>query len=912
MKQNSKKIVQYLGDILLYIRAGAKKIIDQIKRTNMNISEVYCKGKVADKEIVYAVKMDNVKNKLFVPKDYSGNITVVFKDNRKQTIPYKKLAESIKSGSTKSTLEQYSLLNDILESLENDLDHLIECDFEFFDLKEYTDITDWEFNNFSKIDISTIKSDGLWIGNGIRDIELIFDESLLRFLDTFNKDEYSFKKTAYFDKIDNDELPQPIKFSVVNNPYCTKNNCFILRLDTDLLVPYFEDEMHKHSFYGKIELSVETNDGYNHVFKFDFMIEAKNPLVSHKNTELVAIDFGTSSTCIAKNNGKELISFSDEPETIEDYENMTALIIYNWKQVYNAWKKTNSTIPFMNRAKNRADDIKILKDHFDYADNIKWELENAPDAKTMDAIIAKIKSIPGKLQDNPEQKESIVPFDNFKNKVFLTDNIDDENEETLNPIALYGYLIGRSINSQIKDEIYTTYTITMPVNFNSYQREKIRQSLEYGLKRSLPKTLQDKLRIKTDYEESVALLGAAKKLKYLKVPEDKQATLFAVFDFGGGTLDFAFGLYRKASDSDDLMVFENEAEQYSSIIEIFKTDGELIGGETIIESISYQIYKDNQDTMKENEIPIFVPYHEKKLEPYPASLTGERHIDYVNLKSINENISRNIFIGNEDIKTKIEMFSINGQSEDIELKNINQNNIEELIEEKIFESITNFKNILQDTFKEHQDRLKKFGYDEFSINDIKIFQAGNTCKAKWVKESFELFENKDNIIFISNEKKDITPKNAVAKGALMLKEVGVYNHSKDTISDECMPLSKYIWKYDDVVEDGDEAEPVLKKGDNTNKDFVNIGKRNRDIFSIYYSEVSTVEDEDDEDLLSHNITIPQELLEEVNQKVFFDIWVKPYDGDLIECIISSKDGQKLNESKKFLLNLKNGKIVAKD
>ena len=533
------------------------------------------------------------------------------------------------------------------------------------------------------------------------------------------------------------------------------------------------------------------------------------------------------------------------------------------------------------------------------------------DAKTMDAIVTKLKSIPRNLQNNPNQKESIKPFDNFKNKIFLTDNIDDENEETLNPIALYGYLIGRSINSQVKDEIYTTYTITMPVNFNKYQRDKIRDSLEYGLKRSLPKPLQNEIRIKTDYEEPVALLGAAKKLKYLKIPEDKGATLFAVFDFGGGTLDFAFGLYRRASDNQEEMVFEDEAEKYNFIIEIFKTDGELIGGETIIESISYQIYQDHKEIMKENKIPILVPSHEQKIEGYPEKLMGERHIDYVNLKSINENISRGIFIGNEDTKTKIEMFSIDEESKEIELRNINKNNIEELIKDKIFKSVENFKNVLEETFKEYQDRLKQFKYDEFSINDIKIFQAGNACKAKWVKESFdELFENKENIIFINNESKKITPKNAVAKGALMLKEVGVYNYTKDTTLPNVMPISKYIWKIEDINEE--DAKPVIKKGDNISKEFVNIGKRDSDIFTIYFSEVSTIEDEDDKDLEYRNVPIPRELLEEADSKKFYDIWVKPYDGNIVEGSISNKDGKQLNESKKFFLNLETGEIIAKD
>ena len=170
----------------------------------------------------------------------------------------------------------------------------------------------------------------------------------------------------------------------------------------------------------------------------------------------------------------------------------------------------------------------------------------------------------------------------------------------------------------------------------------------------------------------------------------------------------------------------------------------------------------------------------------------------------------------------------------------------------------------------------------------------------------------ENIIFIDNEKKDITPKNAVAKGALMLKGVGVYNHSKDTVSQEVMPISKYIWKYEEVEEEGEDAKAVIKKGANVNDKFKNIGKRDNDIFSIYYSEVSTIEDEDDPNLKSHSITIPSNLLEEINEKKLYDIWIKPYDGDIVECSISNKDGEQLSDSKKFLLNLKTGKIEAKD
>ena len=885
------------------------------------IIKVWCKS---DK--VTFMESGDLAESIGIPKGFEGSISIKLSNGNITRIPLSTLRQALDEKASQETYEKFPDLSRIIEILQDDSDSIKEFDFNFGNLLSYKDITDYEFNNFAKIEQTDLTSSGLWIGNGIRKIECNFDKELENFISSARKTKTDEDKKvvieAYFDKKNNDDLDEKIVF---NGQRFISNNEFAILLDTDKLSEFFQDEDQYHSFYGNIKVSIRQEsvgnrpDDVDYSFLFPFEIKMVNPKTLagvHQKTEIIAIDFGTSSTCVAYDKGKKLLSFNDSPKGIDDYENMTALIIYSWQSIYSAWKKENLTIPAMKRSKKEADEITlpsiVRQNQFDYSDKIKEELENTPSSKTIDAIVTNLKSLPAFFEEDSNHTTDILPFDaeKFKRKVFLTDKLESENDETLNPIALYGYLIGRSLNKQIGNTVYSNYTVTMPVNFSKYKKDRIIESLSYGLKRSMPSNLKQYFSLKNDFSESVALLGSAKKLKHLKIENGKEVTLFAVFDFGGGTLDFAFGLYRKATDNEDIAVFKDEDNQYKNVIEVFKTDGELIGGETLIDSLSWEIYKNNQDIMEEKQIPIFVPNGEEKLENFPTRLMGNRHIDHVNLKTLSETFSREFFINQTFSKDKVELSDINGNKVEIEFENLNIETYDEFIALRISKRVTNFKNILEDTFEANQERLSVFGFDEFDIDEVKILQAGNTCKAKWIKESFteEFGSDKENIIFIQDDVKKITPKNAVAKGALMLQSVGMFNHSsivRDGSDDDTalMPLTQYIWDFESVEEDGDEAEPLFKRGDNLTLDYKIVSRRNGNLFSIYFSTTATVEDEDE--LSSHTFTISEKFLEDGK----FDIWVKPYDGDKLECVLANKKGDNKDETKKFIINLKSGTII---
>ena len=860
-----------------------KSFIGQIKK-------IYIKGKKMMEQKLSIVKVEQIKNNkvfiqtskdnidrilLFKAED-SDSIIITFNNTEKLKIKYSELQRVLKNDAN-DLYKKYKNL-DIFMQISNEDEDFIKnfnetysVDFDFSNLENFRDITDNRFNNFNDIDRSTITSQGLWAGNGNRIIELEYDAKEFLKISESNTSKLLLQLT----KKNNDNI-EKLEFYVNQ-----KEN--LLNLNTDKFLDYLDENEKDAEFYGHLIAEIDKDD-YTFSQYTRFQIKIINPLYSMEDKDVVSIDFGTSSTCIALNKGKRLIAFTDNPETIDDYENQTSVIIFNWKKVFKEWGVKSRTIPHFNRSNNPSDDVDVKNEHYNYSNYIKSELQEAPSTKTMDAIISDLKTLPGKLDENRENKDSVKPFDDFKKKLFLTDNIDEENDETLNPIALYAYLMGRSINLQIGNKIYSRYKLTMPVKFNGRQKEALRSSIEYGLKRSVPLTIKSKIDVQIGFDESTALVGAAKKLKYFRFKDtDKEAFPFAVFDFGGGTLDFAFGIFRK-SLKDDRAILENE-NRYKDIVEIFKVDGMKLGGERLIEKLSYFLYKENKEIMKENNIPILVPDGEKKIEPFPANLFGSRHIDKINLKNINERISRDFFIFGESNNTTINVFSVDDEEIEKEITlELPQEKMEDFLNDLVLDAVENFYKITKTTFKSNLKRLEKFGFEEFNIDEIQIFQAGNTCKSKWVKNAFDgTFKDHPSIRFL--EEKDakdefskITVKNAVAKGALFLEGTGYYDHT--TNKDGFMPLDRYIWNIEIVEDECEDALPSLCTGATVNDDFVWCSRIGDDFsFSIYYSNVGSVEDEDDDALAYHNIKIPQELQNESISHVY----IKPYDGKFIEC-----------------------------
>jgi len=815
----------------------------------------------------------------YLEDDSMNNDVIIRLDGEEYKFNLNLLIETIEQENEDLTLQT------IKKMLNDDKDKIITRDYKFIYLNNFFDITDEDFANLSRRDGETIKNEGLWLGYGIRKLELNFEEN------SFLDDNVNIK--LVINKKDNEEI-EKIVFDVIK-----ENNRFYILFDTNRFLDYFEDK-YEHLFIGYITISKEIKNEM-FVFEIPFRINIVNPIKPeiHEEGNQISIDFGTSSTCIAKDRGRSLIAFTDSPKNIKDYENVSALIFYNWQEIYKEWSNLEKP-PYLKKSKEKNSlDIKLDRDYLDYGEIVKHQIETDPDTKTIEAIATLLKNIPVKLEKDRNNKDYIIPFDTFKDKVCLTDERDEENEETINPIALYGYIIGRLVNLQIRNKVYTSYIMTVPVTFNNYQRKHLKESLAYGLSRSIPETLQNKFELQIAYEEPIALLGAAHRARILNINEKPE--LFAVFDFGGGTLDFSFGIYRKSSNDEDIMVIEKENIRYRNVIELLKTDGMRLGGEILIELLAYELYKHNKDIMEEKNIPIFVPEKAEQIPNYPAKLLSRSHVAKVNLKSFSQ-IARRFFIGEVEksaVEPELNLFSLNNTNitEPIKIK-FSEDDISTFIKIKMEEVVKNFKNILIQVFTEYSDRLKVLGFDDFDIQDVKIILAGNTSKSKYLQEILDNEKLEYELLELEMKNINISMKTAVAQGALMLNNVYIKNYEQKSL--DVSPFIYYIWNTDDLNDFSLDLEAVFKKGDKQSEEWKYVGRRDRDKFVIYYSDVSIIEDLDDINLTATTISIPKD---KYNSEDDFLVYAKVIGDSRMELLVTSSSGN-IDETNKFKIDIK--------
>ncbi len=116
-----------------------------------------------------------------------------------------------------------------------------------------------------------------------------------------------------------------------------------------------------------------------------------------------------------------------------------------------------------------------------------------------------------------------------------------------NPIEIYAYCIGRCINN-MQNGVFLKYFLSYPIKYEKHQAEKIKESFEKGLKKSLPRHVFDdektaktfKVELKAS-EPCAYAISALKSYGFDKVAKLDKPIYYGVFDFGGGTTDFDFG-----------------------------------------------------------------------------------------------------------------------------------------------------------------------------------------------------------------------------------------------------------------------------------------------------------------------------------------------------------------------------------
>ncbi|MET1029832.1 biotin/lipoyl-containing protein [Domibacillus tundrae] len=455
--------------------------------------------------------------------------------------------------------------------------------------------------------------------------------------------------------------------------------------------------------------------------KLNNEIMARNPKMDIRQDGIVGIDFGTKSTVVVH-------------QEESDFTLPMRIGIGYLNTEVQDWHYENPTV------------IEFIDlEHFL---ELYLEKEGRPDTKWQDVTVSHTAfnslmngksdhyySILNNLKQWAGEKKNHLRLKDKKDYAVVLRSFLDLTEQEINPIELYAYYLGLYINNQ-HNGIYLDYTLSFPVTYEKEVREKILKSFERGLKKTLPIPIQQdeelmkKFRVTGGASEPAAYAICALQ-EYGFEPEEDEKTYYGVFDFGGGTTDFDFGIWREAGLKE---------RRYDYVIEHFAAGGDrYLGGENMLEFLAFQVFKNNQKIMRELNISFTLPAECTKF-PGSETLINESQESYLNTKQLVEKL-RPLWEKHERYEEQFEkgmirtdLFDKNGQAKlNVELL-IDQDEMEQLIEERVEKGIKNFFESLRRAFARSESS---------KINKINILLAGNSSKSPVVMNLFNKLIQKE-------------------------------------------------------------------------------------------------------------------------------------------------------------------------
>ena len=526
---------------------------------------------------------------------------------------------------------------------------------------------------------------------------------------------------------------------------------------------------------------------------------------------IVGIDFGTKSTVVVYQNtngsvlpmriGGRLLNKEAENK---DYENPTVI---EFRDIVNFFEDYNKKI---GRPYTKWQDITVS--HTAFSNLFNGNSEN------FDSIITEIK------QWTANKNNEIVIIDKKGKEILLPTYLElkENSEDYLDPIEIYAYYIGSYINT-MRNGIYLEYYLSFPVTYEKIVREKILKSFEKGIKKSLPIQIQEdeklmrKFKVRHGSSEPAAYATCVLKKLRIEPKDENDKVYYGVFDFGGGTTDFDFGIWKFADDED---MYDYELEHFGAGGDIY------LGGENILKELAYYVFSVNKDELRPNWYP------ELSGEETLVENTREAKL---NTRILSEKL-REIWEENSvETKKILEpiLYDSNGKTKKIELK-ITEDDLKNIIKNKIEKGIKSFFIKLEDAFKDE------------NIKEVNIFLAGNSCKHPNVNEIFKKYQNdmKEKLILNifdletiekideNNDTKKITGKTGVAYGLIYSRKGG---RIKVTNRDEKENIGNEVnFKYYIGKNKRDKFIPMITPSSKY-EEYKFYGIVTSDTFEIYYT-----------------------------------------------------------------------------
>ena len=545
----------------------------------------------------------------------------------------------------------------------------------------------------------------------------------------------------------------------------------------------------------------------------------RNPKDDVNQGGIVAIDFGTKSTVVVYQKDSENIlpmRISGDKLNREvrntDYENPTVI---EFRDINKFLKDYNAKV---GRPDTKWQDITVSHTAFGNLTEVSSEY--------FDSIISDIK------QWTASKNQKIILVDRKGKEILLPPYLElkEKSKDYIDPVELYAYYIGSYINNMING-IYLEYYLSFPVTYEKAIRERILKSFEKGIQKSLPieiqgdKDLMKKFRVRHGANEPAAFAVCALSKLEIEPKNEEDKVYYGVFDFGGGTTDFDFGIW-KYSEEEDLYDYE---------LEHFGAGGErYLGGENILKELAYKVFTDNSSNLRKNQIQYTRPEWCDELvgEEILVSQTKQARQNSTKVAKELRGIWENTTTERVDF-ISVNLFDSHGEVNAGFKLNVKEDDLKNLIKEKIEKGIKNFFIKMEDAFK---------GED---VKEINIFLAGNSCKHPFVEEIFNSYIEKKKDKFKINiydtkmfeklkdtKKTNPTAKTGVAFGLIYSRNSG---RIKVTSRDEKANISNEInFKFYIGNNRRNKFNCIISPNSNYDE-YKFFGIVKSDIFELYYS-----------------------------------------------------------------------------
>ncbi|WP_346746472.1 molecular chaperone DnaK [uncultured Campylobacter sp.] len=458
------------------------------------------------------------------------------------------------------------------------------------------------------------------------------------------------------------------------------------------------------------EIDESKNDGVE--VKLERSLTARDPKSSIKDG-VVGIDFGTKSTVVVYQEDTVKINpmrvgIGDLGKKIEKshYENPTIISFGDLGKFIQDYEAREG------RPYTRWEDVNI---------------SHAAYNSLLQSASSEYNSYLNELKQWAGQRDKKLKIFDRKGKEFEIKGFSELEDGDINPIEIYAYYLGLYINNQ-RNGIFLDYILSFPVTYEMDIREKILKSFYKGIKKSLPLSLQtpeilSKLKVISGASEPAAYaVIALEENKFEPVGDEK--VFYGVFDFGGGTTDFDFGVYREA-DKDS---------RYDYVIEHFGAGGDkYLGGENLLELVAFELFKANKEKLLESKIQFTLPPECEKFAGHETLISSAQEARR-NTKELMEKL-RPLWEGKDDGELykdgilSVNLIDTKGKQIAGFSLDIDKSKILEILEARIKRGVDNFFEALRLAFSNKK-------VDLGTIKEVNIFLAGNSSKSAFVEKLF--------------------------------------------------------------------------------------------------------------------------------------------------------------------------------